>query len=67
MGVAVGISLPLTFSGYKIISAVMFFAGAAFSGYGSYLLGDTLIAADFSGKAVHSFVCPPYSVLSAGF
>ena len=51
MGVAVGISLPLTFSGYKIISAVMFFAGAAFSGYGSYLLGDTLIAADFSGKA----------------
>eukprot|EP00946_MAST-07B_sp_MAST-7B-sp1_P001586 g1586.t1 len=51
MGVAVGASLPLTFRGYKIIPAVMFFTGAAFSGYGSYLLGDNFMATDFSGKA----------------
>lgn len=50
MGVAVGLALPLTFCGYKIISAVMFIAGATFSGYGAYLLGDNLIPGDFSSK-----------------
>jgi len=51
MGLAIGVSLPLTFCGYRIISAVMFGAGAVFSGYGSYLLGDNLIPDDFSSKA----------------
>jgi len=50
MGVAIGVSLPLTFCGYRIISAVMFLAGATFSGYGVYLLGDNLIPGDFSSK-----------------
>merc|ERR1719261_1023137 len=50
MGVAVGLALPLTFCGYKIISAVMFIAGVTFSGYGAYLLGDNLIPGDFSSK-----------------
>jgi len=50
MGLAIGLSLPLTFSGYRIISAVLFVAGAAFSGYGSYLLGDNLISDNISSK-----------------
>merc|ERR1712167_143437 len=50
MGVSIVMSLPLTFCGYKIISVVMFLAGALFSGYGSYLLGDNLIPDGFSSK-----------------
>ena len=50
MGCAIGMSLPLTFCGYKIISVVMFLAGATFSGYGAYLFGDNLIPSDFSSK-----------------